>query len=96
MELKVLSNEEYDMLISKLDQVLEILVEKSKKAKGPLTDVWLDTSEVARILKISTRTLQNYRDMRVIPFSQIGHKIYFKASDIEKYLNMNYIGVKNF
>lgn len=96
MELKVLSNEEYDKLISKLDQVLEILIEKSKKVKGPLTDVWLDTSEVARILKISTRTLQNYRDMRVIPFSQIGHKIYFKASDIEKYLNMNYIRFKNF
>lgn len=86
MELKVLSNEEYEKIISKLDQVLEILNEKSKNSKISLSDVWLDNSEVVRILKVSPRTLQSYRDMRIIPFSQIGHKIYFKASDIESIL----------
>ena len=92
MELKVLSNEEYDRIILKLDQVLELLTEVSKKAKSPLEESWLDTYEAARVLKVSTRTLQNYRDNRILPFSKIGSKIYFKASDIENLLTEHYCG----
>jgi len=90
MDLKVLSNEEYDKIILKLDQVLELLSEKSKKTRNPLEEIWLDTFEAARVLKVSTRTLQNYRDYGRLPFSKIGSKIYFKASDIENLLTEHY------
>ena len=33
-------------------------------------------------LGISKRTAQNYRDTGVIPFSQIGSKIYYRWSDV--------------
>jgi excisionase family DNA binding protein len=52
---------------------------------------WLTGDEVAHLLGISKRTLQNYRDQRKLPFSQIGRKIYYKASDIEEYLASHYI-----
>ena len=91
MELKVLSNEEYEAIIQKLDQVLELLSEKSKKTRNPLEEIWLDTFEAARLLKVSTRTLQNYRDNGTLPFSKIGSKIYFKSSDIEFMLTEHYI-----
>lgn len=90
MELKVLSNEEYDRIIEKLDTVISLLEEKSKKSGDLLSEKWLDSSEVVRVLKISSRTLQNYRDRGILPFSQIGPKIYYKASDIENYLNDHY------
>ena len=90
MDLKVLSNEEYDKIILKLDQVLELLSEKSKKTRNPLEEIWLDTFEAARVLKVSTRTLHNYRDYGRLPFSKIGSKIYFKASDIENLLTEHY------
>ena len=90
MELKVLSNEEYDKIIQKLDEVLELLSETLKKSRNPLEEIWLDTFEAAKILKVSTRTLQNYRDNGTLPFSKIGSKIYFKASDIELMLNEHY------
>ena len=52
---------------------------------------WLTSDEVCRLLGISKRTLQNYRDNKLIPFSQIGRKIYYKAEDINNYLERHYI-----
>jgi hypothetical protein len=48
---------------------------------------WLDNESVCKLLRISKRTLQSYRDNGTIPFSQIGHKCYYKASDIEQIIN---------
>lgn len=47
---------------------------------------WLDNQDVCLILNISYRTLQDYRDTGKISFSRIKHKMYYKASDIEKLL----------
>jgi excisionase family DNA binding protein len=52
---------------------------------------WLTGDEICKLLRVSKRTLQNYRDNRVIPFSQIGRKIYYKYSDIVDYLELHYI-----
>lgn len=51
---------------------------------------WLDNQDVCLLLNISARTLQSYRDMGKIGFSQINHKIYYRASDIEKLLQSNH------
>ena len=47
----------------------------------------LDNQEVCLMLQISKRTLQSYRDTGKIPFSMIGHKCYYKESDITELLN---------
>jgi hypothetical protein len=51
--------------------------------------------QVCLLLRISKRSLQNYRTQRILPFSQIGRKIYYKASDIETYLESHYIKSNN-
>jgi hypothetical protein len=43
------------------------------------------------MLKLSPKTLQNYRDRRLIPFSQVGNKIYYPLKGIEEFLNENLI-----
>ncbi len=48
---------------------------------------WLDNKQVCELLKISPRTLQTYRDTGVLPYSQIGRKCYYKAADIEQFIN---------
>jgi excisionase family DNA binding protein len=58
--------------------------------KQPLSETWLDIQEVCQLLKISKRTLQAYRDNQILGFSQIGGKIYFRASDIEEHLKKHY------
>ena len=51
---------------------------------------FLTGKEVCERLYISPRTLQDYRDKRVIPYTQFTGKILYKASDLEKILMMNY------
>ena len=43
-------------------------------------------------LYISPRTLQDYRDRKVIPYTQFAGKILYKASDLERILEENYRG----
>lgn len=61
-----------------------------KFSQNPLGEKWLDIQETCQLLKVSKRTLQNYRDNGVLPYSQIAGKIYFKASDIQAHLEKHY------
>lgn len=49
---------------------------------APCLPELLHNVDVCRILNISKRTLQHYRDTSVIPYIQIGHKCYYKPQDI--------------
>ena len=53
--------------------------------KPELPDL-LHNGDVCRILNISKRTLQHYRDTSVLPFIPIGHKCYYKREDVEALL----------
>lgn len=53
----------------------------------PEAEQWTDSEAVCRRLGISKRTLQTYRDTGKIPFSMIGHKCYYRESDITEILN---------
>ncbi len=69
------------------DEILS-LAETCHKAFGEQsrhTD-WLHNGDVCRLLNISKRTLQHYRDTGVLPFAQIGHKCYYRREDVERLL----------
>ncbi len=88
MDVKIIHNEEFKLLLIKIENLEQKIDKLSKKA--PLDETWLDINEVLKILNISKRTLQTYRDTGVLAFSQHGTKIYFRASDIQKYFEENY------
>jgi excisionase family DNA binding protein len=67
---------------------IENLVENSKPALNG--ERYLTDKEVSERLKISRRTLQDYRTEGKITYYQLGGKILYKESDIEKMLNDNY------
>lgn len=48
---------------------------------------WLDNQDVCRILNISKRTLQTYRDNGTLAYTQINHKIFYKPEDVEAVIN---------
>ena len=77
METFLITKEEYHSLNEKLKTILEVLNKINRS--NPLTETWLDISEVCLLLKISIRTLQAYIDNGTLPFSKVGGKIYFKA-----------------
>jgi len=52
---------------------------------------WLDNQAVCQILNISKRSLQTFRDKGLIPYSQIGHKCFYKQEDVKEFLERNRI-----
>ncbi|KAB6148252.1 helix-turn-helix domain-containing protein [Bacteroides xylanisolvens] len=51
---------------------------------------YLTDKEVSQRLKISRRTLQDYRNEGKIPYCQIGGKILYRESDLQKMLDESY------
>ena len=51
---------------------------------------FLTGKEVCDRLYISPRTLQDYRDRRIIPYTQFAGKILYKVSDLERMLKNSY------
>ena len=86
MEAIILSTQQYKDLINRLDDLNKQLEEKQKKPQ----DTFLDNQEFLQLMNISKRTAQTWRDEGVISFSQIGSKIYYRMSDVQKLLDNNY------
>ena len=51
---------------------------------------FLTGKEVCERLYISPHTLQDYRDRRIIPYTQFAGKILYKVSDLERMLKNSY------
>ena len=66
------------------------LLDTSIAAHRPtiVTESYLTGEEVMELFSLCPRTLQNYRDRRVLP--TIGSKILYPRSEIEKILDRNY------
>ena len=88
MEVITIESSAFQEIISNLQEIKAL--HQKKSAPGPLSENWLDIPETCELLKVSKRTLQAYRDEGILPFSQIGGKIYFRASDIEAHLIKHY------
>lgn len=74
----------FDRLLALLEKLLE------KRQPSAYGDELLTDKEVAYLLKVSRRTLQDYRNNGILPYTQIGGKILYRASDIEKTLMKGY------
>ena len=76
------------LLFEKLDQLHQDL---NKVPDKQLNETWFDVEETMKILNISRRTLQIYRDDGILSFSQVGSKIYFRAEDLQEHLKKHYV-----
>lgn len=61
------------------------------KAREEVQSEWLESEDARKLLAVSPKTWQTYRDSRTIPFSQFGRKIYVKRADIEAFLQAHSI-----
>ena len=87
----MLPQEEWQSLNDKLDRLAEMIENRNATDR----DVeWLESEAARKLLGVSPKTWQNYRDQRVIPFSQIGRKIYVNRADLDAYLRRHRIDGK--
>ena len=83
----------------KIENLMKSILEELKGLKDfqnyqqdiKLNREWLDVQDACLMLRISKRTLYEYKAKGIIPFSQISGKLYFKRIDIQNLLNNNYM-----
>ncbi|MDA3929221.1 MAG: helix-turn-helix domain-containing protein [Prolixibacteraceae bacterium] len=102
MDVITIESQAFSKLLSNLENLTKEIHSQNHESKPPKEkeqpksklhsgDQWLVNNEVCELLKVTKRTLQNYRDNFILPYSQIGRKVYYKASDVQDLLEKNYI-----
>lgn len=90
-----------DILNSRSSEILELFynIEKINTNLNKYTEAhksilatedFLGNKQVCKLLQLSPRTLQYYREKRLIPFYKLEGKILYKMTDIQKMLEDNY------
>ena len=82
MEAVVLSKEDYKAIQTDLQEIKKHV----KKITVP-NEAFIDNKQFTKLMGISFRTAQVWRDEGKIGFSQEGKKIYYRLSDIKKFLD---------
>ena len=80
-----------EMIIQLRKSIEEILKNYRPVMNG---EIYLSGEDVCKLLHISKRTLQQYRDDNILPYIQIGGKIIYKETDILTVLEQNYCSQK--
>ncbi|MCX6210256.1 MAG: helix-turn-helix domain-containing protein [Bacteroidetes bacterium] len=83
--------DEAEKVLKRIDEQVSLIVAKMKiDSKLDPEDIIFDNQEFLKVMNISKRTAQQWRDTGYIGFSQLGNKIYYRLSDIKALLNANY------
>lgn len=91
LQMAVVPQSFIDNVEQKLETLEKILRDKNEQE---INSQWIESVKIPKILGISLKTWQTYRDKRLIPFSQIGSKIFVKRADLEKFMESHYIESK--
>lgn len=77
--------------VDRVHKLSESLKQVKKSAKTMLSEKYIANEDFMLIMKISKRTSQTWRDVRLIGYSQIQKKIYYLLEDVEALLKSKYI-----
>lgn len=84
-------NEKVALLLERMDRLMENMESLSENYKPVLGgERFLTDKELSGMLKVSRRSLQDYRNEGRIPYIQLGGKILYRESDIEQVLKNGY------
>ena len=88
----ILADQELEVgFIGNLDALLEGIERMGAGKASPSNEQFLTDKEVSAWLKVSRRTLQDdYRNNGMVAYYQLGGKILYKESDIEKMVMSGY------
>ncbi len=87
----MLPQTEWEGVKSDLQELKELVRVKSSEEQNAQ---WMESADARKLLGVSQKTWQGYRDKRIIPFTQVGRKIYVKRADINKFMEDHYINAK--
>ncbi len=91
-QMAVVPQQWLDTILEKLETLTTALKTKSEEE---INSQWVESAKVQKLLGISAKTWQTYRDERRIPFSQFGRKIFVRRVDLDEFMNQHRIGARD-
>jgi hypothetical protein len=92
MEITAIEKKTFEQMMQRFNEFSTQV--KNLCGKNKEKEKWLNNQDVCGLLQVSLRTLQSYRDTGMLPYSQIGHKCYYKVSDVEQFINQLQIKIE--
>ncbi len=90
-ELITMKTERIVSFFKSLDRMLDGIEGMVRNCKPTLNgERYLTDKEVSAKLRVSRRTLQDYRNEGRIPYCQLGGKVLYRESDIQRVLDNGY------
>ena len=85
MEIVSIEKKTFEMMLASFNALSEKKVAAlRRKSDGGRLERWLTGEEVCGQLRISPRTLQSLRDRRLIGYSQINRRFYYKPEEVRR------------
>lgn len=88
MNFVVLEETRLNQLFSEISEIKTAIKDQQEES---MVNQWIQSETARKILGVCRKTWQDYRDKKVIPFSQFGRKIYIKRADFEAFMHKNYV-----
>ena len=86
MAMVMLPQSVWEGVTSDLKELKELLRGRAEEKSD-----WLESIQARKMLGVSPKTWQTYRNQRIIPFFQCGRKIMVRRSDLENFMEKHYI-----
>ena len=82
--------------VAEIKQRLEdISLTLKQQQRNKPDQIWYDNQEFIQIMNISKRTAAYWRTEKIVSYSQVGNKIYYRLSDILDLLNKYAVSAKS-
>ena len=83
--------DEAEKALKRIDAQVTLIAAKVKVGSNLNPEnIFFDNQEMMQVMNVSKRTLQEWRNTGYIGYSQLGNKIYYSLTDIQKLLKDNY------
>lgn len=84
MEIVNVEKRTFEDFIDRIEMFVEKVENLCDRGRTKPMSAWLDNQDVCLMLNISPRTLQSMRDKGILAYSQISHKIFYRAEDVHR------------
>ena len=84
MEIVSIEKKTFEMMLASFNALSEKVAALRRKSDGGRLERWLTGEEVCGQLRISPRTLQSLRDGRLIGYSQINRRFYYRPEEVRR------------
>lgn len=82
------AEEMFNRIMQRFDQIDKSLARMNKLKECFAGDTLIDNQDLCQLLGVTKRTLARYRQKKLIRYYMIDGRTYYKASEIQEFLNI--------